>query len=99
MSSSSLYYGNSNKSSISVNNSNNEMSEDRNGEDSNKKQMQLNLRISTTNDGVTMFHGGASHVSKVLIQNYSSFADSSMSASAEESLKMSLSNLRLEGFV
>jgi hypothetical protein len=42
------------------------MTEDRGGEDTNKKQMQLNLRISTTNDG-TFGSIGFNHVAKVLI--------------------------------
>jgi hypothetical protein len=74
----------------------NDISEDK--EDVNKKHMQLNLRISTTNDGSSTFLG-SNHVARILIQNYSSFSDSTMSPSVEESLKMSLSNLRLEGFV
>lgn len=65
------------------------------------KQLQLNLRISTVNDSSTT-EKNTSHVAKVLIQNFSGLSAeglSSLSQQVEESLKMSLNNLRLEGYV
>lgn len=79
---------------MSTPNLSNEMSEDRSEEEVSKKHMQLNLRISTTNEGSNNTLG-ANHVSKILIQNYASFSDSYMNNSVE-SVKMYLSNLKLE---
>lgn len=62
------------------------------------KQVQLNLRISTAGDSSSM---SSNHVTKVMIQNYASLisGDSLLSHQVEESLKLSLSNLKLEGYV
>ncbi|CDW71244.1 cct motif family protein [Stylonychia lemnae] len=68
------------------------------------KQVSLNLRISTFNHDTTKMGGfgigSNNHVSKVMIQNYQSFTgEGSISQQVEETLKLSLSNLRLEGYV
>ena len=64
-----------------------------------QKQVQLNLRISTVGD-TTNTNGQpiSKHVSKIMIQNYSALS-SDLAHEVEESLKLSLSNLRLEGYV
>ena len=58
------------------------------------RQIQLNLRISTTNEENSL----SKHVSKILIQNFPNL-NGDLSIQVDESLKKSLSNLRLESYV
>ena len=64
------------------------------------RHIQLNLRISTTK---TLDHNQQYHVAKVLIQHYTSSSESGLMSGSmfpfDESLKLRLSNLRLEGYV